>query len=135
MSTPEIELPVFASTIGLTVERWDGNRPVLGLDYDASLCGNPGMFHGGVVAALLEMAAIATLDADLRAGRGPARLNPVNTSVEYLRPAGEQRTFASARIVRAGRRLANVQAVLWQDNEDKLVATAIVNLEIAPDGA
>lgn len=131
MSTPPIELPEYARTIGLQIDRWEGARPILGLDYADELCGNPGMFHGGVVAATLEMAALATLDAALRAERGAADLSPVNSTIEYLRPAGERRTFASAKIVRSGRRLANVHATLWQESEAKPVAIAIVNVEIS----
>jgi uncharacterized protein (TIGR00369 family) len=132
MDNPEALLPAYARAIGVTVDSWDCNRPVLAIDCRADLCGNPGMFHGGVVGALLEMAAVATLDADLRARQGETELVPINTTVEYLRAAGEQRTFASARIVRAGRRLANVQAVLWQESPEKPVSTANVNILIAP---
>jgi len=130
MSAPDIALPDYAATIGAGIERWDGNRPILAIAYADNLCGNPGMFHGGVVATLLEMAAVATLEADLATSGSPGIASPVNTTVEFLRVAGEQRTYASARIVRAGRRLANVAAVLWQESEDKPVATAIVNIEI-----
>ena len=130
MSVPDIALPDYAATIGAAIDRWDGDRPVLAIGYADTLCGNPGMFHGGVVASLLEMAAVATLEASLAAQGAGGEASPVNTTVEYLRMAGEQRTFASARTVRAGRRLANVQSILWQESEDKPVATAIVNIEI-----
>ncbi|PEQ13911.1 hypothetical protein B2G71_06320 [Novosphingobium sp. PC22D] len=132
MSAQDITLPAYAGTIGVRIDSWDAARPILTLDYSGELCGNPGMFHGGAVAALLEMAALATIDADLRAGRGPAKLSPVNATVEYMRPALERPAYASARIVRAGRRLANLEATLWQESEDKPCATAIVNVAIAP---
>lgn len=134
MANPEIELPAYAHTIGVRVDGWDGSRPVLAVDYSDELCGNPGMFHGGALGGLLEMAAVAALDADLRGKQGPASLTPLNSTVEYLRAATDARTFASARIVRAGRRLANVQATLWQDSPDKPVATSLVNIMIAPAG-
>jgi uncharacterized protein (TIGR00369 family) len=132
MSHPEIELPAYAQTIGVELDSWEGNKPILAVEYRNDLCGNPGMFHGGAVAGLLEMAAVATLDADLREKQGLSRLTPINSTVEFLRVAGEARTFASAQIVRAGRRLANVQATLWQESREKPVATSIVNIAIAP---
>ena len=98
------------------------------MDYQDIICGNPGTFHGGALSALLEMAAVATLDAHLG---GAGRLVPLNATVEFLRSAGEQRVFASARIIRAGRRLATVKATLWQDSPEKPVSTAIVNIQIA----
>ena len=132
MANPEIDLPDYARTMGIAVEGWEGALPVLAMDYSADLCGNPGMFHGGAVSTLLEMAAVAAIDAQLRAGHGPARLTPLNTTVEFLRAAGEERAFASDSIVKAGRRLATVSATLWQGSQDKPVATAIVNVGIAP---
>ncbi|MCB2077335.1 MAG: PaaI family thioesterase [Novosphingobium sp.] len=132
MANTSIELPAYAKTIGIALDSWDDGKPVLGIDYSTGICGNPGMFHGGVVGALLEMAAVAVLDADMRAGHGPARLTPLNSTVEYLRAAGEERAFASAEIVKSGRRLATVLATLWQGNRGKPVATAIVNIGIAP---
>lgn len=132
MSNPQIDLPTYAETIGVELDRWDEGRPVLAIEYKKEVCGNPGMFHGGAVGALLEMAAVATLDADLRTKQEPATLTPVNSTIEFLRAAGEERTFASAEIVKAGRRLANVLATLWQGNREKPVATAIVNITIAP---
>ncbi len=132
MGNPEIELSVFAETIGVELDRWEGNTPVLAIDYSDQICGNPGMIHGGAVSGLLELAAMAALDADLRAKHGPAKLTALNSTVEFLRAAGEARTFASAQIVKAGRRLATVQSTLWQDTPEKPVATSIVNLTIAP---
>jgi len=134
MTDVEIELPAYAQTMGIKVQDWDGGRPVLAMAYAGVLYGNPGNFHGGAVSTLLEMAAVAALDADLRATHGAARLTPLNTTVQFLRGAGEERAYASAEIVKAGRRLANVAATLWQGSRDKPVATAIVNIAIAPNG-
>ena len=132
MSHPEIKLSPYARSIGLEVDRWEDGLPVLGIQYTPEICGNPGMFHGGAISTVLEAAAVAVLDASLQAGHGPAILTPLNSTVQFLRAAGEERAFASARIVKVGRRLANVAAVLWQANADKPAATAIVNVAITP---
>ena len=76
------------------------------------------------------MAAVTALDANLRANGGAAHLVPLNTTVQFLRAAGEAQAFASATIVKAGRRLANVAATVWQDSPAKPVATAMVNIAI-----
>lgn len=131
MSNPKINLPTYAKTIGIEIDRWEGDTPVLGIDYTPAICGNPGMFHGGAVSTLLETAAIAALGAQLSATHGPANLTPLNSTVQFLRAAGEERAFAQAVVVKAGRRLANVAATLWQGSPDKPVATAIVNVAIA----
>ena len=112
MGHPEIVLPAYAGTIGVELDRWEGNRPVLAVDYSNDICGNPGMFHGGAIGGLLEMAAVAALDADLRAKQQAARITPVNSTVEYLRPAGEARAYASATIIRSGRQCEAAAAAL-----------------------
>lgn len=134
MVHPSVELPAYAQALGIRLDSWEGGVPVLSIDYRPDLCGNPGMLHGGVLSAMLEIAAVAALDADLRAKHGPAALSPLNTTVEFLRAAGEEPTFASAEIVKAGRRLATVAARLWQGARDKPVATAVVNVEVASAG-
>lgn len=132
MSNPEIALPPFAETIGVSLLGWEGNTPILSLDYAPKMSGNPGMFHGGAVAGLLELAAVAALGADPQTRQTPVKLTPLNSTVEFLRAAGENRAFASAQIVKAGRRLATVQAALWQENRSKPVATLLVNIAISP---
>jgi uncharacterized protein (TIGR00369 family) len=131
MDSAQVELPVYARTIGVELDGWDGERPILAIDYTNDICGNPGMFHGGAVSSLLEMAAVATLRAGVEDGAG---LVTANATVEFLRVAAEQRAYASAKIVRAGRRLATVQATLWQESPEKPVATAIFNIMIEAAG-
>jgi uncharacterized protein (TIGR00369 family) len=132
MSHPEIKLSAYARSIGLEIDNWEDGLPVLGIQYSRTICGNPGMFHGGAISTVLEAAAVAALDANLRAGHGPAILTPLNSTIQFLRAAGEERAFASAQIVKLGRRLANVTAVLWQASRDKPAATAVVNVAITP---
>ncbi len=133
MQQIEVTLPPYADTIGAALDSWNGTMPVLAIDYSENICGNPGMFHGGAVSALLEMAAVAALEADLRSKQSAARLTTLNSTIEFMRPAGETRTFASAMIIRSGRRFANMQAWLWQESRDKPVATALVNILIQPE--
>ena len=85
--------------------------------------GNPMLpaLHGGVVSAFLETAAALDTLAQTREPRLP-RL--VNVTVDYLSSAGVKPTFARCRLVREGRRMANVEAWAWQDDEDAPVARA-----------
>lgn len=132
MSHPDIALSPYAQTIGVELDHWEGGSPVLAVDYRNEVCGNPGMFHGGVVGGLLELAAMAALEASLLKRGSPAALAPINSTIEYLRIAGEQRTYATGEVVRAGRRLAHVRATAWQESPDKPVTTAIFNIAVAP---
>ena len=49
---------------------------------------------------------------------------PINLTIAYLRSAGPHDTFAEATVTKHGRRVANVQAVAWQRDRSKPVASA-----------
>ena len=77
--------------------------------------------HGGVIGGFLEHAAIMQLVWELDVEVLP---KIVNISIDYLRPALDRDTFARGVIVRQGRRIANVRAQAWQDDEARPVAAA-----------
>lgn len=84
--------------------------------------------HGGVVGALLEHAAIVHLLAETEAAVVP---KIVNLSIDYLRPCMAADTFARGRVIRQGRRVANVRAEAWQESPDKPVAAAHAHFLLA----
>lgn len=127
-----IRLPPYAVSLGIRLDHWDGNRPVIALDFSNMVNGNPKAFHGGALGGLLEMAALAALQAELGEQDLPPRLKPANLTVEYLRGAGMHTTYACGEVVRRGRRLANLRAVAWQESPDKPVAMCITNVLLAP---
>jgi uncharacterized protein (TIGR00369 family) len=132
MTGPQIALPAYARMMGIEVDRWENGRPLLAVDCREDICGHPGMFHGGALGALLEQAALAVLKADLQTKDGASALTPLSSTIEYLRAAVEKRTFATAEIVRSGRRLANVRAFAWQESLERPAAIAFFNIAIKP---
>jgi uncharacterized protein (TIGR00369 family) len=125
-------LPPYARTLGMEVERLEHGVPVLAFDFAPAIHGRPGFVHGGAIGGLLEMAAMIALGSALRQRPGRVRFKPVNITVEYLRGATAQRTFAIGRINRAGRRIANVSAEAWQGDRAAPVATAWMNIRLVP---
>jgi uncharacterized protein (TIGR00369 family) len=85
------------------------------------LVGNPVLpaLHGGVIGSLLETAAIVQVVWETRAPKMP---KPVDITVDYLRTGRPVETYARARIARQGRRVVNVHAELWQEDEAKPIA-------------
>ncbi len=71
--------------------------------------------HGGSVAAFLEIACLLQLAHETGTASPP---RAINISVEYLRPARREDTYARARIRRLGRRVATIHAEAWQRDED-----------------
>ena len=84
--------------------------------------------HGGVIASLLETAAIAQLAWETKSARLP---KPVDIAIDYLRTARAVESFARARIAKQGRRVVHVRAEMWQDDESKPVAALRGNFLIA----
>ena len=125
------ELPPYAISLGIGVERIEAGAPLLTLDFAEKVHGRPGFLHGGAIGGLLEMAAIAALRRALATRGAVPRLKPVNVTVEFLRGGTDQRTFALGRVTRAGRRIANVSAEAWQDDPARPIATAWMNVLLA----
>lgn len=76
--------------------------------------------HGGTLGALLE--STATMALLWREDTALPRM--VNLTTEYLRNTGPVDTYARAEITSAGRRVARVRAVAWQDDPSRPVAAA-----------
>jgi uncharacterized protein (TIGR00369 family) len=88
------------------------------LPFDPKLIGNPILpaLHGGVVASFLELAALARLDVEGR------RARTIDITVDYLRPARPVTFYAEARVLKLGRRAANLAVEAWQESRDSPVA-------------
>ncbi len=114
-----------------------GDELTLILPYSDHLIGNPTVpaIHGGVLGALMEIAAIAQLTiAQADAGNGGRRPRPIDITVQYLRSARPVDTFARAQLRRVGRRIANVHVEAWQDARAAPVATLHGHFKMFSEG-
>lgn len=99
----------------------DGRRYRLPFRPDFIGSGRLQALHGGAVAAFLELA----MQFDVLISQGQQRVPyPVDFSIDYWRSAQAQDTIAGCRLIRQGRRIAQVQAECWQADRDKPVAFA-----------
>ncbi len=119
-------LPPYAETLGIEAVEQDGAH-LYRMPFGDTVLGRPGFLHGGAIAGLLELAAIATLMRELDEG---ASVKPINMSVSFMRGGTEQDTFAAATITRLGGRVANVEAHAWQADRSKPIASAQLNLMV-----
>jgi uncharacterized protein (TIGR00369 family) len=115
--TPLIEAWPYARWLGMRLEPGDAGWVAV-LPFAQRLIGNPVLpaLHGGVVASFLELAALARLDAE------GERARTIDITVDYLRPARPLTTYAEARILKLGRRVANLTVEAWQDDRASPVA-------------
>jgi len=110
----------YCALLGITA-RLEGGRVVLDMAFDYKLIGNPVLpaIHGGVIGSLLETAAIVQT---VWATKSASLPKPVDITIDYLRSARAVTSHASATLARQGRRVVNVHATMWQEDETKPVA-------------
>lgn len=120
-------LPPYAELLSLWVEE-GADAPVLVMPFASDVIGRPGFVHGGAIAGLLEMAALAAVRHAL-AGE-PAEVKPVTITVDYMRGGRERDTRALGIVHRLGTRIANVEAVAWQESRERPIAAARLNCRI-----
>ena len=132
---PEIDLlSHYARSLGIALDRWDQEAPVLRVDFSEAVLGRPGALHGGAISGLLETAGYGALRASLARSGREASFVPINITVQFLRAGDEKRSFASARIVKLGRRTANLSVEAWQGDAAKPIASAVMNVMIRDAG-
>ena len=111
----------YLETLGLRVEACEGGVVLLLAAAELHV-GNPWRqaLHGGLIGAVLETAAIVQLILEPDVETMP---KPINITVDYLRSGRVAETRAQARVTKLGRRVANVHARCWQDDESRPIAT------------
>ena len=124
----------YAEALGMRLESSDDGSPVVVIDFNRNLEGRPGALHGGAISGVLETAGYAALRHALSNQARAAKLKPINITIQFLRSGNTVRTHAVGRITRLGRRNANVSVEAWQEDRDKPIATAIMNILMVDTG-
>lgn len=126
--TTQRKLPPYAAKLGIAVHAHHEGLPVLIMAFADGLTGRPGFLHGGAIGGLLEMAALTALRAQLDRDGIEAALKPITVTVDYRRGGRTADTFARGVISRLGARIANLEAIAWQDDPTRPVASARMNV-------
>lgn len=120
------ELPPYAALLGVTVEERKEGTPWLSMPFGDDVLGRPGFLHGGAISGLMEVAAIAALQRAL-ADEGGGEIKPINVTVDFMRGGRDKPTRSRGVVTRLGTRVANVEAIAWQDDPDRPIAAARMN--------
>ena len=117
-----LDMIPYAAFIGAKA-KVDDQRLLYWLDKGASNIGNPSLpaIHGGVIGGFLELAAAIEIIYSLDVAEVP---KVVDFSLDYLRPGRYKTIYASCKVMRQGKKLVNVSAKAWQDDEQTPIATA-----------
>ena len=106
--------------LGITlVERQPGYGRICLTRTEATPQGIGGSVHGGVLAAMVDIAMLVAVFSQLRPAQQPAGTADLNIS--YLRPARGRQIFADATVIKHGRQLAVVEVSI-ADEENRLCA-------------
>ena len=111
----------FLKLLGVQVESVGPGTATLLLPIREELKRNDGIIHGGAIASVIDSAfafAIIPLLAENE------RTVTVDLTLHYLRPLAGGVAKASAKVVRAGRRVITVSGEVFDENE-KLAATSL----------
>ena len=112
----------FNALLGIRLERLHRDGATVGCTLRDDLRNSTGAAHGGVAAALADVAVAIAI---LRRVKGKRPITTVELKVNYLEPVTEGRIFARSRLLRVGSTLA-VGSVELTDSKARLVGTAIV---------
>lgn len=124
-------LPAYARSLGITVSDEPSDLPILMVEFGSNVEGRPGHFHGGATAGLLENAGYAALRTVLENEGRAIVMKPINITMQYLSAGKPKKTYALGRITRLGSRNANVTVEAWQDDHQRPIAGAVMNILIA----
>lgn len=110
----------YATFLGVRAEL-KGDELTVVLPYGEHLVGNPLLpaLHGGVVGALMELTAITQLAIASKSTTFP---KTIDIGVDFLRSGKPTDTYARAKVIKIGRRVANVQVEAWQNERSQPIA-------------
>ncbi len=112
---------LFAKMIGMRLVEMKANEATIRIEMRDELRQPHGLLHGGVTATVIDTAMAFAVITVLETGEVAST---VDLTVHYLRPHTEGAFSATAKIVRAGKRLIFVSAEVV-DEQGKTIATAI----------
>jgi uncharacterized protein (TIGR00369 family) len=111
----------YAKFLGLELGEMKPGEANLHLEVRDELRQNQGVVHGGAVASLIDTASAFAVVTQLEPDE---RVTTTDLTIHYLRPVTAGHLTATARTVRAGRRLF-VLSVEVMDDQQRLIATAV----------
>ncbi len=124
------ERVLFNKACGIRITHWEGDDATFELGMRDDLSAHPGVFHGGVVSALIDTTGTGAAMAGHDFTRG-SRLTTVSLAVNYLSVAPGEGLVAEGHCTRRGRANHYAEVHVYSADSRKLVAQGLVTCNIA----
>lgn len=111
----------YAQLLGIELIEIETGIATLGMKVRRDLTQNHGVIHGGAVASLIDSATAFAIISMLPAEE---KVTTIDLTINFLRPVTKGTLKATAKVVRAGRRVMFVSAEAF-DEAGNLTATAL----------
>ncbi len=119
----------FNRLCGITVRRWDAGGVELALPYATQLSAHDGIFHGGVIAALIDTSGTGAVLAGHDFNLG-SRASTVSMALQYLAAAPHEDVVAYAHCTRRGRQTHFAEVEVRAHN-GKVLAQGLVTVTVS----
>jgi uncharacterized protein (TIGR00369 family) len=130
--TPRCDNFPFLDTLGARITLAGADRALLELPYRDGNANRNGSLHGGVVAAIIDVAAAAAADTGFPATRR-AGASTIDFTVHFLAPAVREAVAAEATALRRGRDITFVEVAVVTGS--RTIARGMVARRAGPDDA
>ncbi len=118
----------FNKHAGIRVQRWEADGVELTLPFKPELSAHEGIFHGGVLAALIDTTGSAATLAGHDFAKG-SRLSTISMTVSYLSTAPFEDVLAVGHATKRGRQIHHAE--VWvRSTSGKLLAQGLVVVSI-----
>jgi uncharacterized protein (TIGR00369 family) len=124
-----LERSPFSAMVGLKIVAAEKGEAVVRMPFSEKLLNDGGInmpIHGGAIASLADFAACAAIWTLPETQRSMT----ISMTVNFTGPGIRSDLVATARVRRAGKRIASINVEI-RDNDDALVADALITYKIA----
>lgn len=120
----------FGRFCGIRFTRWDVDGATVELPYRDDLSAHPGVFHGGVLAAVIDSAGCGAIMAGHDYTRG-TRMTTTSLAVQYVAAAPGEGVVAEGRCTRRTRSGSFAEVHVFSATTAKLLAHAILSAHLS----
>ncbi|WP_182379283.1 PaaI family thioesterase [Nocardioides sp. WS12] len=120
----------FSRLCNINVVRWERDEVVLRSQYADDLSAHPGVFHGGVIATLIDTAGTCAILAGQDYNNG-SRLSTISLNVNYLSVGQSEDVAATARCLKRGRTMHVADIQVHGVNSGRLLAVGQMTASVS----